>query len=121
VLEGLLRVAAMLACACILLSFLLFALDESSTASKRSQDAIAGRSASRTTDPSPQQERARERAHSQPREVVDDINDVLMAPFTWAEPEGRDRWARRGVPLLVALVVYGFGLGFLARFAHGRP
>ena len=119
-LEGLLRTAAMVASACLLLSFLLFALDETSTASKRTQDAIAGRSASRTTDPSPQQERARERAHSRPREVVDDVNDVLIAPFSWAEPDGGDRWARRGVPLLVALVVYGFGLGFLARFARGR-
>ena len=119
-LEGLLRTAAMVASACLLLSFLLFALDETSTASKRTQDAIAGRSASRTTDPSPQQERARERAHSLPREVVDDVNDVLIAPFSWAEPDGGDRWARRGVPLLVALVVYGFGLGFLARFARGR-
>ena len=39
------------ASACVLLWFLLFAIDESSTAS--SQDAIAGRSASRTTDPRP--------------------------------------------------------------------
>jgi hypothetical protein len=121
VLEGLLRVAAMAACACVLLSFVLFALDESSTASRRSQDAIAGRSASRTADPSPEQERARERAHSRPREAVDDVNDVLLAPFAWAEPEDGGRWARRGVPALVALVVYGFGLGYLARFAHGRP
>ena len=119
-LEGLLRLAAMVTSACVLLGFVLFALDESSTASRKSQDAIAGRKASQTTDPSPEQERARERAHSRPREVVDDINDVLLAPFAWIEPEGADRWARRGVPTLVALVVYGFGLGFLARFAHGR-
>ena len=120
VLEGLIRLAAMVTSACVLLGFILFALDESSTASRKSQDAIAGRQASQTTDPSPEQERARERVHSRPREVVDDINDVLLAPFTWAEPESSDRWARRGVPTLVALFVYGFGLSFLARFAHGR-
>jgi hypothetical protein len=27
---------------------------------------------------------------------------------------------RRGVPTLIALVLYGFGLSFLARFARGR-
>jgi hypothetical protein len=27
---------------------------------------------------------------------------------------------RRGMPTLLALVVYGFGLAFLARFMHGR-
>jgi hypothetical protein len=121
VLESLIRFVAMAASACVLLGFVLFALDESSTASQKSQDAIAGRKASQTTDPSPEQERARERAHSAPREVVDDINDVLLAPFAWIEPENADRWLRRGVPTLVALIVYGFGLGFLARYAHGRP
>ena len=120
-LEGLIRFVAMAASACVLLGFILFALDESSTASQKSQDAIAGRKASQTVDPSPRQERARERAHSAPREVVDDINDVLLAPFAGIEPENANRWLRRGVPTLVALVVYGFGLGFLARYARGRP
>jgi hypothetical protein len=27
---------------------------------------------------------------------------------------------RRGIPALVALVVYGFGLSFVARFSRGR-
>jgi hypothetical protein len=120
VLEGLLRLAAMVTCAFVLLSFVLFTLDESSTASRRSQDEIAGRSASQTTDPSPEEERAREKVHSKPREFVDDVNDVLLAPFTWAEPDNGGRWARRGLPALAALVVYGFGLAFLARYAHGR-
>ena len=88
-------------------------------ASRSSQEAIAGRSASRTTHPSPRQERARERAHSSAREAVDDVNDVLLAPFAFAEPDTDDRWARRGVPTLVALLVYGVGLGFLARMARG--
>jgi hypothetical protein len=120
VLERALRTAAALASGCVVLSFVLFALDESREASRESQEAIAGRTASRTTDPSESQERARERAHSTVREAIDDVNDVLLAPFTWAEPEGDDKWARRGLPALVALVVYGFGLGFLARFSRGR-
>jgi hypothetical protein len=44
---------------------------------------------------------------------------VLLAPFAFAEPDTDDRWARRGVPTLVALLVYGVGLGFLARMARG--
>jgi hypothetical protein len=117
VLEGPIRLAAFLTTACVALGFVLFAIDESRAASRSSQDAIAGRSASRTTDPSPRQERARERAHSDAREVVDDVNDVLLAPFAFAEPDTDDRWARRGVPTLVALLAYGLGLGFLARVA----
>ena len=30
------------------------------------------------------------------------------------------RWAQRGVFAVLALLVFGFGLGFLARFARGR-
>ena len=119
-LERALRTAAVLASGCVVLSFVLFALDESREASRESQEAIAGRSASRTADPSPSQERARERAHSTVREAIDDVDDVLLAPFPWAEPDGGDKWARRGLPALVALAVYGFGLGFLARFSRGR-
>jgi hypothetical protein len=118
VLEGPLRLAAFLASACVALGFVLFAIDESRKASRSSQEAIAGRSASRTTDPSPRQERARERAHSSAREAVDDVNDVLLAPFAFAEPNTDDACARRGVPTLVALLVYGVGLGFLARMAR---
>jgi hypothetical protein len=119
VLEGPLRLVAFLASACVALGFVLFASDESREASRSSQEAIAGRSASRSTDPTPRQERARERAHSDAREAVDDVNDVLLSPFTFAEPDTDDRWARRGVPTLVALLVYGVGLGFLARMARG--
>jgi hypothetical protein len=119
VLEGPIRLVAVLASACVALGFVLFAIDESGEASRASRDAIAGREASRTTDPSPGQERARERAHSSAREAIDDVNDVLLAPFGFAEPDTTDRWARRGVPTLVALLVYGVGLGFLARVAGG--
>jgi hypothetical protein len=119
VLEGPLRALALAASAIVILSFGLFAIDETRTASRRSAEAVAGRAAARVADPSPTQERARERAHGTARELVDDVNDVLVAPFAGVVPDGSDRWARRGVPALIALVVYGFGLSFLARFARG--
>ena len=64
-------------------------------------------------------ERARERAHSSARELVDDADDVLLSPFAWAVPDTSDKWARRGVPALLAVFVYGFCLSFLARYAKG--
>ena len=60
----------------------------------------------------------RSTAHSSAREAVDDVNDVLLVPFAFAEPDTDDAWARRGIPTLVALLVYGVGLGFLARMAR---
>jgi hypothetical protein len=108
------------ASAIVILSFALFALDESRAASRRSAAETAGLRAARPADPNPDQERARERAHSSARELVDDADDILLAPFAWAEPSTTDKWARRGVPALAALFVYGFVLAFLARWARGR-
>jgi hypothetical protein len=119
VFEGLLRAAARVACAVVLVSFALFALDETRDASARSAAEVAGREAARRPAPTDTQERARERANGPVREAIDDANDVLLAPFAFAEPSG-GAWARRGVPALVALFVYGAGLPFLARFASAR-
>lgn len=102
------------------LGWLLFALDETRSASAESAAVIAGDDAATRADPSPEQERARERIHSGVREAIDDANDVLLAPFAGVTSGSDDRWARRTVPALLALLVYGFGLGFLARFARGR-
>jgi hypothetical protein len=120
VLEGLLRTVAVVAGAIVLLSFALFAIDETRDASERSAQAIAGLEATRASDPSASQERARERAHSSAREVVDDADDVLVAPFAPLVSSSESSWVRRGIPTLLALIVYTFGLSFLARYARGR-
>ncbi|HEX5901401.1 MAG TPA: hypothetical protein VFY32_18510 [Solirubrobacteraceae bacterium] len=119
-LEGLLRTAAIAASAIVALSFALFAIDETRDASQKSAAGIAGLEATRASDPSPREERARERAHSRAREAIDDADDVLVAPFASIVSGSDSSWVRRGVPTLIALVVYGFGLSFLARFAKGR-
>ena len=106
--------------AIVLLSFALFAIDETRDASERSAQAIAGLEATRASDPSASQERARERAPSTARELVDDADDVLVAPFAPIVSSSESSWVRRGVPTLLALIVYTFGLSFLARYARGR-
>jgi hypothetical protein len=111
VVDGALRWAAIAASLFVITGFAMFASDEMTHASSQQVSYLSG---------APGQERTREAHHSPLREAIDDVDDVLLAPFTWAEPEGGDKWARRGLPALVALVVYGFGLGFLARFSRGR-
>jgi hypothetical protein len=120
VLEGILRTAAVVASAIVLVSFGLFALDETRDAATQSAAAVAGLDATRSADPSPTEERARERAHGRVREAIDDADDVLVAPFATVTDSSSSAWVRRGVPTLLAVVIYGFGLGFLARFARGR-
>lgn len=98
----------------------LFAIDEARSASDQTQTEIEGRRAARAADPSPEQERAREAAHSDARELVDDANDVLLSPFASISDGADSRWVRRTVPALIALLLYGFGLSFLARVVVTR-
>jgi len=102
----------------IALSFTLFALEDFGRASKQSEHRIAGYTA---VAPSPAGERERERRHSQAREAIDDVNDVLLSPFAGVTATATSRWWQRGAPALLGLLVYGFGLGYLARWmtAHG--
>jgi hypothetical protein len=118
--ETTLRTIAILASLVVVVSFGLFAIDETRAASGRSAAEVAGHNATQVANPSPTEERARERAHGSVREAIDDANDVLAAPFAGVTGSSNSQWVNRGVPMLLALLVYGLGIGFLARFAQGR-
>ena len=114
-----LRIAAVTATIFVVLGWSLFAVDQIRGASHASVAGIAG-APTTFPNPSPRQEKARERLHSKPREFVDDVNDVLLSPFTGVVAHSNSQWVRVTIPALLALLVYGFGGGFLARFASGR-
>ena len=114
------RIAAILASVFVALGWGLFAIDQARGASNESVAGISGDPAT-FSDPSPDQERAREKAHSGPREFIDDVNDVLLAPFAGLTDDSGSKWVRRSIPALLALLIYGFGGGYIARFAAGRP
>jgi hypothetical protein len=104
----------------VVLGWGLFALDETRAASNLSAVESSGRDATRAPDPSPDQEHARELAHGTVREAIDDANDILLAPFASLSDNSDSKWTRRTVPAFIALLVYGLGLSFLARFASVR-
>jgi hypothetical protein len=97
--------------------FTLFALDDFDRASDSSVDRIAGYTA---TDPTPSGERERERRHSKARELIDDVNDVLLRPFAGLTESADSRWVRRGIPALFGLLVYGFLIAYFARYSKGH-
>jgi hypothetical protein len=120
VLERLLRSLAIVLSLLVAAGFTLFAIDDFGRASNVSRDRIAGNA---RPDPTPVAERQREARNSRARELIDDANDVLLRPFAGVVTNDHSRWAQRGIPALLGLLVYGFGLGYLARFArgHGGP
>ncbi len=119
-LERVLRFAAIACSLFVIAGFGWFVIDETSAASQQTQAEIAGQQAARTASPDPDQERDREKVNSSAHEVVDDVNDVLLKPFATIAQDSDSKWVRRAVPALLALLVYGFGLGLLARVAAGR-
>ena len=119
-LERPLRYLAIALSLIIAIGFTLFALEDIGRASEQSEHRVAGYTAA---NPSPAGEQERERRHSDVREAIDDANDVLLSPFAGITANDPSRWARRGVPALLGLLVYGCGLGYRARWmtARGGP
>jgi hypothetical protein len=118
VLERPLRYIAIALSLIVAAGFVLFMFDDFSRASTKTQDRIAGYD---VAAPTPAGERAREQRNSKAREYIDDANDVLLKPFAGIVSEtNRSHWVERGVPALLALLLYGFGIGYLSRFMRGH-
>ena len=113
--DQLLRWISLGASALVILGFLLFALDQAQEGSDRQLARLENPAAA---DPGEQGERAREKEHGAAREVIDDANDFLLKPFAGIV-DTDDAWVSRIVPGLIALLVYGLGLGMLANTIRG--
>jgi hypothetical protein len=116
----LIRTLAIALSAVVALSFLLFAIDETDRGSKAQQEAVGestGKPVTIAIDPAPsaKQESLREQEHGKVREAIDDVDDVLLEPFSGLI-DSDSNWVTRGVPTVLGLLVYGLGLGLLANF-----
>ena len=112
------RLVAILTSAIVLLGFAFFATDELEPWLAEPAEQAGQGGHGLPIDPAPiaptaDQEAARERVNGPFREAVDDANDVLLGPFTGII-DSNDRWVTHGVPALLALLLYGLGLGTLA-------
>ena len=109
---GLLRLGAIAASVLVALGFLLFAMDEADRGSAAQQGKIAR---ALEPAPTPRGEAERERQQGAARELIDDANDVLLAPFTGVV-ESKNAWVQHLVPAALALLAYGLGLMLLANY-----
>jgi hypothetical protein len=116
----LIRTLAIALSAVVAPSFTMFAIDETDRGSKVQQQRVGegtGKPLKIAIDPAPtaKQESLREQKHGKVREAIDDADDVLLDPFSGLV-DSDSSWLTRGVPTLLGLLVYGFGLGLLANF-----
>jgi hypothetical protein len=109
------RFLAIAISAIVVLGFALFALEETDKGSKAQQAKLERELGSPVAPIAPEDrvEAARERNQGSVREAIDDANDVLLAPFVDLV-DSDSEWVNHGIPALLALLIYGVGLGFLA-------
>jgi hypothetical protein len=123
VLERPIRILAIVACGIVTMSFALFVVDQSRSASNLSATEIAQSGPPVTPGSSAKQPKpkpAHRTTAEQARHIVDQANHSLVSPVDWVVPAHANDWVTRGVPWILAMLLYGFGLGYLARFARGR-
>jgi hypothetical protein len=115
-LAAILRWASRIACLIVLVSFALFTLDQTSSASTHQQEALNGTNGNPTA-PAPV---ARPSHRSAVHKAIDEVAGKLTSPFSGITAGSTSQWVVRGVGTLMALLVYGVGFGYLARVLHIR-
>jgi hypothetical protein len=113
----LLRWASIAICVIVIASFVVFAVDQTKSASGRQQEELVGTVPAATVGTGARHAAAGAApAHeSGVHKALDDASSQLTSPFSGIISGSSSEWAIRSTKLLLALVVYGFGLGYLAR------
>jgi hypothetical protein len=105
----LIRIASFLICLIVIASFLIFAVGETKSASNRQQETISETSAPATVS-----------HKSSLHKAIDEASDELTSPWAGLVSDSSGEWAVRSVRLVIALALYGFGFGYLARVLRVR-
>ena len=113
VIQRLLFLASTLCTAIVVLSFVLFAVEEANAGSTAQQNKVENVN---RADPTPLTERQRERKHTKVRELVDDANDILTSPFNGITTS-KNIWVQRGLPAVLAFLLYFVVVRVLAGYA----
>ena len=103
---------SLICCGLVIASFALFARNQLAGASKHQQtEIVAGNQV--TSEPA-----VGNHAKSQPGKFIDGAAADLTSPFR-SLIKSNSVWVQEIVPTMLALLVYGVGLGFLARYTSG--
>jgi hypothetical protein len=120
----LLRLASLFLCLVVGASFLLFAVNRTGSASAHQQrelnNEVPPEPAAPATGVSTTASGEGQHAKGTVRKAIDDVARAVTSPFSVVTDRWSSEWLRRSVLLLLTLLVYGFGLGFLARMIRVR-
>ncbi|MFL5884911.1 MAG: hypothetical protein ACJ77M_07565 [Thermoleophilaceae bacterium] len=115
--QSLLRYASIAISAIVLISFAMFISDQSESGSAKEVATLSsegpGTAQQQPGAPAP---KPAAKPHGQPRKAIDDADKTILSPFDGLVSQSSGKWARKGVPSLLALLVFGFGLNLLAGY-----
>jgi tetrahydromethanopterin S-methyltransferase subunit D len=118
---GLLRLASVLICLIVVASFAVFVVDQAKGASTHQQETVnSGAPAANAPTGASGQAKTSPSKESGLHEAIDEASNELTSPFSGITSGSSSQWVIRGVNLVIALIVYGFGLGYLARALRVR-
>ncbi len=113
---GLLRLASVVICLIVIASFGIFAVDQAKGASTNQQQELTVGTRAET----PRVSGSRAVPEGSVHKAIDDASNSLTSPFSGVTSGSSSEWTIHGVNLLLTLVIYGFGLGFIARVLRMR-
>jgi hypothetical protein len=108
------RAISWVACLIVVASFIGFAVSQTNTASAHQQAELVS-SGQQPFGGLPASSASGSGGKSGLRRAIDDAANTITAPFSGLANGARGSWGNEGMRTVLALIVYGFGLGFLAR------
>jgi len=118
-----LRLASIVLCLIVGVSFALFVIDKTGNASAHQQQKVND-AGERASTPNEQAQGgtapAKHSEKSSARKTIDEAAETVTSPFSGITEGWSSEWGKRGALLLLTLAIYGFGLGFIARIVRVR-
>lgn len=119
--SALIRLISILCCLVLAASFAMFAKDQAGKSSSQTVAKIASEddssaAAARVAATAPPKPRAK---HNGVRRAIDGANAKLVSPFNGVVASSSP-WSRHISQAVLAFLVFGLGLGFLARYLSTR-
>jgi hypothetical protein len=115
------KLASLALCLVAIASFALFVINRTSHASAHQQAEVNGETAAggggEPSSPIAPDNGGRK---GSARRTIDDVAEAVESPFAALTEGSSSEWVIHSVQLAIALVVYGFGLGYIARSIRVR-
>jgi hypothetical protein len=116
----LLRLASWIICLIVVASFVIFVVEQTSSASTHQQEELGGHPAPTNAPAGGPTSATAPKHEGTVHKTIDEASDELTSPFAGVVSGSNSQWVIHGVKTLLALLIYGFGVGYLTRVLRVR-